>query len=173
MIINNFSEILGRKKLKITTVSKETGITRPTLTSLYYGSGKGISFDVLNKLCGFLDVSPSDLFTFYPVDIANIEIKFALDSNDSRGDFSGKIDFIKKDVLPISLTGRVSKSNIRDCYDVSLTVNMKRKDFINLFPDAVLEQIEQDFCDKLQVAFSEYDPDAYIGSIIYYYDDKK
>ena len=168
MIINNFSEILGRKKLKITTVSKETGITRPTLTSLYYGSSKGISLEVLNKLCDFLDVSPGDLFTFYPVDIANIKIKFNSDTG-----FSGKIDFVKKDVLPISFTGRVAKSNIKDWYDVSLTVNMKRKDFINLFPDAVLEQIEQDFCDKLQAAFSEYDPDADIGSIIYYYDDKK
>lgn len=168
MIINNFSEILGRKKLKITTVSKETGITRPTLTSLYYGSSKGISLEVLNKLCGFLDVSPGDLFTFYPVDIANIEIKFNSDT-----DFSGKIDFVKKDVLPISLTGWLSKSSIKDWYDVSLTVSMERKDFINLFPDAVLEQIERDFCDKLQAAFSEYAPDAEIGSIIYYYDDKK
>jgi len=63
-IVNHFSEILGQKRLKISTVSRETGITRPTLTSLYYGESKVVTFKILSKLCAYLHVTPGDLFTY-------------------------------------------------------------------------------------------------------------
>ena len=36
MINNNFSKLLGERLLKISKVSEETGISRTTLTNLYY-----------------------------------------------------------------------------------------------------------------------------------------
>ena len=65
MIISNLSEILGKKRIKIAQVIKDTGISRPTLTSLYYNNGSGINFDTLSKLCKYLDVKPNDISLQY------------------------------------------------------------------------------------------------------------
>ncbi|MGP1598390.1 helix-turn-helix domain-containing protein [Peptoanaerobacter stomatis] len=64
MIINNFSAILGAKLLKITKISKDTGISRTTLTGLYYKRSQHISFDVLDKLCKYLDCEVGDIFKY-------------------------------------------------------------------------------------------------------------
>ena len=61
MLNNNLSKILGEKLLKIATVSKDTGISRTTLTNLYYKRSNAISGEVLNKLCSYLDVTPDVL----------------------------------------------------------------------------------------------------------------
>ena len=58
---NNLSVILGEKLIKISTISKETGISRTTLTNLYYKRSNSISGDVLKKLCSYLNVTPDDL----------------------------------------------------------------------------------------------------------------
>ena len=60
-INNNLSQILGKKLIKITQVAKDTGISRTTLTNLYYKRSKAISGDVLHKLCDYLNCSVSDL----------------------------------------------------------------------------------------------------------------
>ena len=49
MITNRFSEILGKKRIRMADVERHTGITRPTLRSLYYDSGKGINFETLDN----------------------------------------------------------------------------------------------------------------------------
>lgn len=65
IIINNkFSVILGKKLIKITDVHKNTGISRTTLTNLYYRRGKGIQFDVLDKLCDYLECNIQDIFEY-------------------------------------------------------------------------------------------------------------
>jgi putative transcriptional regulator len=64
MITNRFSEILGKKKIKIADVIKHTGLTRPTLTALYYDSGNGINFETMDKLCKYLQVQPGELFIY-------------------------------------------------------------------------------------------------------------
>lgn len=64
---NNFSRILGERLIKITTISKDTGIARSTLTSFYYKRGKGISFDVLMKICDYLDVELSEIINYKPL----------------------------------------------------------------------------------------------------------
>ena len=64
VINNNFSTILGQRLLKITEISEATGISRGTLTSIYYRRAKGITFEVLDKLCEYLECQPSDIFTY-------------------------------------------------------------------------------------------------------------
>ena len=64
MIVNKFSALLGAKLLKITKVSRDTGISRTTLTNLYFRRSIGISFEVLDKLCGYLDCEVNDLFEY-------------------------------------------------------------------------------------------------------------
>ncbi|WP_144349852.1 helix-turn-helix domain-containing protein [Sporomusa termitida] len=62
MINNNFSAILGKRLLKITKIANDTGVSRTTLTNLYYKKSTGISFDVLEKLCAYLNCDVGDLF---------------------------------------------------------------------------------------------------------------
>lgn len=58
---NNLSAILGERLIKVTQVAKDTGISRTTLTNLYYKRSKAISGDVLHKLCDYLNCSVGDL----------------------------------------------------------------------------------------------------------------
>ena len=64
MISNNFSRLLGERLLKISKVSQETGISRTTLTNLYYRRSSAISFDVLDKLCSYLDCEINDIIEY-------------------------------------------------------------------------------------------------------------
>lgn len=64
MLYNNLSEILGKKKMKISTLSKKTGISRTTLTKLYYNRGCRINFSTVEKICNQLDVTVDELFEF-------------------------------------------------------------------------------------------------------------
>lgn len=54
MIHNNFSRLVGERLLKISKISEDTGISRTTLTNLYYRRCNAISFEVLDKLCTYL-----------------------------------------------------------------------------------------------------------------------
>ena len=47
--------MMAERFLKLSTLSKATGISRTTLTKIYYGKNKAISFDVLAKLCDFFN----------------------------------------------------------------------------------------------------------------------
>ena len=66
MIKNNFNELMAQKKLKITRVFNDTGISRPTLTSLTKNEGKGIQYDTLNTLCNYFNITPNDFFSYIP-----------------------------------------------------------------------------------------------------------
>ena len=65
-IKSNFSALLGAKRLKISDVSRNTGISRQTLTTLYYGRETGISYEVLGKLCRYFNCSVGDLLEVDP-----------------------------------------------------------------------------------------------------------
>lgn len=69
MIKCNLPVLLAERGLKITKVSKDTGISRTTLTSLNTDSSQGIQFDTLNKLCNYLKITPGKLFIYIPFDI--------------------------------------------------------------------------------------------------------
>ena len=55
-------ELLAERRLKVSKVSIDTGISRPTLNNIFYGRSKGIQFDTINKLCDYLHITPGDLF---------------------------------------------------------------------------------------------------------------
>ncbi len=63
MIKCNLSELLGRKKLKISQLCRDTGINRGTLDRLYYDNAQRVELDVIETLCKYLDCSLEDLFT--------------------------------------------------------------------------------------------------------------
>ncbi len=61
MIKCNLSRIMGEKKLKISDLSRETGINRGTLTRLYQETAERVELDVLDKLCTHLNCEIADL----------------------------------------------------------------------------------------------------------------
>lgn len=63
-ISKNFFRVIGERKLRISKISKDTGISRTTLTNLYYGRCQYISFDVLDKLCRYLNCDVGELLEY-------------------------------------------------------------------------------------------------------------
>lgn len=70
MIRSNLAVLLAERGLKITKVFEDTGISRTTLTALYYNSCKGVQLDTLNALCLYLRVDPGQMLQFVPFDIS-------------------------------------------------------------------------------------------------------
>ena len=61
MIKCHLSRIMGEKKLKISDVAKEADINRGTITRLYQETAIRVEFEVLEKLCVYLDCDISEL----------------------------------------------------------------------------------------------------------------
>lgn len=62
MIKNNLKTILEQKGISINKLSNDTGISRPTITSLANNESQGIQFETLEKLLIHLNISLNDLF---------------------------------------------------------------------------------------------------------------
>lgn len=58
---NRLRIVMAEQRISITKLSSETGISRTTLTNIYYERAKGITFETLDKLCTHLDCTPNDL----------------------------------------------------------------------------------------------------------------
>ncbi len=62
----NLSRILGEKRIKMSELAEEAGLAKNTVLSLYHERAKGITFEVLDKICITLDCQPGDLLTRVP-----------------------------------------------------------------------------------------------------------
>jgi len=60
----NLSRILGEKKMKMSDLAKESGVSKTTILSLYHEKAKGVTFEVLEKVGTALDCEVSDLLEF-------------------------------------------------------------------------------------------------------------
>jgi len=60
----NLSRILGEKKMKMSELSKQSGVSKTTVLNLYHENAKGITFEVLEKIGATLDCEISDLLEF-------------------------------------------------------------------------------------------------------------
>jgi DNA-binding Xre family transcriptional regulator len=66
MILCTLKKILKQRGWTRYRLQKESGITYPTLHSMYHGKSKGYSADVLNRLCATLHCKPADLLKWEP-----------------------------------------------------------------------------------------------------------
>ena len=64
MIHNNFSILLAERLIKISDVVRDTGISRSTLTNLYYRRSRRIDYEVLDKLCAYLNCGVADILEY-------------------------------------------------------------------------------------------------------------
>ena len=61
MIKCHFSKILGERRMKMSDVIRHTGISRGTITRLYYEQATRIDFEVAEKICRFLKCGIGEL----------------------------------------------------------------------------------------------------------------
>ena len=57
---------MGEQRIKIYELEKLSGISRSTLTRLYYNRANAINFNTLENLCKALECSTSDILEYLP-----------------------------------------------------------------------------------------------------------
>lgn len=70
MIYCNLAGLMANKKVNISDVSRDTKISRTTLTSLYYNDYKGVQIDTVDTLCKYFNVGMDKLFMFSKYEIS-------------------------------------------------------------------------------------------------------
>lgn len=63
---NNLSMILGSRLISISDVSDNTGLSRTTVTDIYYKRANDLKLSTLEKICDFLQISLSELIEYEP-----------------------------------------------------------------------------------------------------------
>lgn len=61
MIRLKLSALMGERKLRISDVMRDTGISRNALTRIYREEVDRLDLEILEKLCRYLDVEISDM----------------------------------------------------------------------------------------------------------------
>ena len=64
MIRCHLSRMMGEEKLKISDLSRKTGIHRNMLSLLYFEKAKRVEFDVLEKLCRHFKCQVGEILEF-------------------------------------------------------------------------------------------------------------
>jgi len=65
-IKSNLSRILGERRIKMTELADQAGIAKNTVLALYHEKAKGVTFEVMEKICAALNCQPGDLFEYIP-----------------------------------------------------------------------------------------------------------
>ena len=66
MIAVNLDVVLAQRKMTLTQLSREVGVTVVNLSLLKTGNAKGVRFSTLDKICQALDCQPGDLLEWRP-----------------------------------------------------------------------------------------------------------
>ncbi|MCW8932213.1 MAG: helix-turn-helix transcriptional regulator [Gammaproteobacteria bacterium] len=64
MIKCNLSIYMGREKMRVSDVARETGLNRSTITALYKENASRIDFATIEKLCQLFQCQVGDLFEY-------------------------------------------------------------------------------------------------------------
>ncbi len=67
-IIINIDVMLAKRKMSVTELSAQVGITMANISILKNGKAKAVRLDTLNKICRALDCQPGDLLEYQAED---------------------------------------------------------------------------------------------------------
>lgn len=62
----NLAVLLAERGIKSKDLAEHIGITEANLSLLRHGKVKGIRFDTLEAICGYLDCTPGDVLRYTP-----------------------------------------------------------------------------------------------------------
>lgn len=64
MIIINIDVMLAKRKMSVTQLAGQVGITLANISILKNGKAKAIKLETLNKICRTLDCQPGDILEY-------------------------------------------------------------------------------------------------------------
>ena len=64
IMLYELAHIAHGKPVRLTDISRATGLSRTTLTKLNQEDSKGISFETLDALCEYFGCQPGDLLRY-------------------------------------------------------------------------------------------------------------
>lgn len=64
MIVINLDIMLAKRKMSLTELSQEVGVTMANLSILKNGKAKAIRFSTLEAICQVLDCQPGDILEY-------------------------------------------------------------------------------------------------------------
>ena len=169
MIKVNLAVLLAERNIKISELAKHTGISRTTLTSLYYNQSKGIQFDTLDVLCTYLKVKldqlllyenfsydfemPSSLNLDEEEDIViQCKIKIIYNGREVQDVISIECNFDGSDVLD---TIKNREAEVLDYINIQVIVNDKIKNIIASLPLLVRTTFEKGLGDEVKFLLSK------------------
>tara|TARA_B100000676_G_scaffold139747_1_gene138315 strand:- start:284 stop:496 length:213 start_codon:yes stop_codon:yes gene_type:complete len=68
-IITNLDVMLAKRKMTLSSLSEQVGISIVNLSRLKKGNVKGIRYSTLNKICEILSCKPGDILDYIEDDI--------------------------------------------------------------------------------------------------------
>jgi len=66
MLIVNLDVMLAKRKMSVTELSQQVGITLANISILKTGKAKAIRFSTLDKICQVLNCQPGDILEYRP-----------------------------------------------------------------------------------------------------------
>lgn len=119
MIKSNLAVLMAQREMNISNLSKETGISRNTISSLYNNEAKGIQFETLNKLCDYFEVDVNDI-------ISKMYAHIRLDKITASDDNLVEID-IFLEVQDINTKGTLKVETSNSNLDIMIPTNIYKR----------------------------------------------
>ncbi len=66
MILNKLSEIMGRKRIKMSDLARMTGLAKSTIFDFYHDKSRVLKLDTLSKVCWALECKVEDILEYIP-----------------------------------------------------------------------------------------------------------
>ena len=66
MLIVNIDVMMARRKISVTELANQVGITMANISILKNGKAKALRFSTLDKICRVLDCQPGDILEYRP-----------------------------------------------------------------------------------------------------------
>ena len=64
MIVVNIDVMLARRKMSVTELARQVGITMANISILKNGKAKAVRIETLDKICRALDCQPGDILEY-------------------------------------------------------------------------------------------------------------
>ena len=64
MIVVNLDVMLAKRKMKVSDLAEQVGITLANISILKNGKAKAVRFETLDKICEILDCQPGDILEY-------------------------------------------------------------------------------------------------------------